>query len=76
MVEPSYLVQVGNLGGEITSILKVVADLRSSHINHLDVGVFRRKLILLIVAKYSGLSKDIVKYVALNGDKIMEEFFS
>ena len=51
-----HLVHVGNQGGEITSILKVVANPRSSHINHLDVEVLRRKLLFLLVGKYSGLS--------------------
>ena len=35
-----HLDQVENLDGEITSVLEVVADLRSSHINHLDVKSF------------------------------------
>ena len=66
---------MGNLGGEITSVMKVVADLRSLHINHLDVEVLRRKLPLLLVTKCSGLSWDIVKYVGLKGDKVIEENF-
>ena len=76
-MEPSYLedflhhVQVENLGGEITSILKVVANLRSSHINHLDVEVLRMDLPFLVVAKHSGLSWDIVKYVSVDEDKII-----
>ena len=71
MVDSSY----GNLGGDITSILKVVADLRSSHKTHLDFEVLRVKLLFLLVAKYSGHSWDIVKYVSLNEDKIKEENF-
>ena len=81
-MEPSYLedflhlVQVDKHDGEITSVLKVVADLRSSNINYLGVEVFRNKLLLLLVAKYSGLSRDIVKYLDLNGDRIIEDNIS
>ena len=53
MVDSSY----GNLGGEITAnFLKVAEDLWSSHVNHLDVEVLRRKLLFLRVAKYPGLA--------------------
>ena len=70
-----HLVQVGNLGGETTSIMEVVEDLRFSPINHLDVEALRRKLLFLLVDKYSSLSWDIVKYVGLNRDKIEENIW-
>ena len=55
--------------------LKVAVNLRSSHINHLDVEVLTRKLLFLRVAKYPGLAWDIVKYVSLNGGKTIEGSF-
>ena len=41
-----------------------------------EVEVSRRKLLLLLLgASYSSLARDIVKYVILNGDTIIEVRF-
>ena len=58
------LIRLEGLGGEISSVLKVVANLWSSHKHPLDVAVFRRKLLLLLVSKCSGLSRNFVKYLS------------
>ena len=42
-----HLAQAGNLGGEVTSISEVVADLRPLLINSLDVDVLGRNLLFL-----------------------------
>ena len=69
MVEPSYLEDflqfdlIEKLNGEITSISAVVATLRSSHAKRPRVDVLRSMLLYLLVAKYLGLSRNIVKYV-------------
>ena len=69
-MESSYLedflqlIQVGEFDSDSTSILEVVEDLRPSNLNHLDVEVFRNKLLLLLVANCSGLSRDFGKYLS------------
>ena len=42
-----HLVEAGKLGGEVTSISEVVADLRPLLINSLDVDVLGRNLLFL-----------------------------
>ena len=61
-----------NLDGETTSILGGGNNSSFFYKNHPGVDVLRRLLLLLLITKYSGLSRDTVKYTSLNGDKIIE----
>ena len=45
------------------------------YMNHPGVDVLRRLLLFLLMTTYSGLSRDLVKYVSLDEDKIIEVKF-
>ena len=63
------------LDGEITSISGGGNNSPFFYMNHPSIDVLRRMLLSHLMATYSGLPRDIVKYVSLDEDKIIEVNF-